>query len=423
MTMAAPKEFSGRMAFAMISAVFVVAAGYGILLPIMPSIIANLADSSADVAGHTGLVLALYLLSLAIFAPIWGRISDRIGRRPVLLIGLAGLGASELILSSPSSLESLYGERFLSGMFAAGIVPVALAVMGETAATEQQRAQRISWISMASVAGFLLGPMFGGSVSHFLDEPMSFAGGSEAKFTFSFLTMAGLSLITAVCVYLFVPDRNDKGRVTPPLAEPVHADKRILMLLLGLSFLGAVGLGVFEVGLTLRGQQALGMTPFRIALVFAECSLGMFLAQALVFSRLMRADAIRWLIGPALVTMAAGTSAIPSASNFAILLVWVGMVAVGAGILLPTLTYWVSRRAADNQGADLGKQTAATNLGQALGSGVGGALFSVSIIPNASFVLATVLLTLGAAIGAGLSRALGRLALPETRPRPPAIVS
>lgn len=423
MTMATPSEFSARMAFAMISAVFVVSAGYGILLPILPSMIAKLADSSADVARHTGLVLALYLLSLSIFAPLWGRISDRIGRRPVLLIGLAGLSVSELILSTPSSLASLYGERFLSGMFAAGIVPVALAVMGETAATEQLRAQRISWISMATVAGFLLGPMFGGSVSHFLDAPLSFAGGSEAKFTLPFLTMAGLSLLTALSVYLFVPYRHNKGRVTPSLAKPVHANKRILVLLLGLSFLGAVGLGVFEVGLTLRGQQALGMTPFRIALVFAECSLAMFLAQALVFSRLLQVDTTRWLIGPAFVIMAAGTLAIPSASNFATLLVWVGLVAVGAGILLPTLTYWISRRAADNQGADLGKQTAATNLGQAVGSGVGGALFSVSFIPSVSFVLTAVLLTLGAVVGASLSRALGQLASPATRPRPPVIMS
>lgn len=121
--------------------------------------------------------------------------------------------------------------------------------------------------------------------------------------------------------------------------------------------------------------------------------------------------------------MATGIAAIPSTSDFALLLVWVGLVAVGAGILLPVMTYWVSRRAADDQGADLGKQTAATNLGQALGTGIGGALFSLSFIPGASFVVTAALLALGAAIGAGLSRALGRSALSARRAVPSATVS
>lgn len=422
MTMATPGEFSRRTAVALISAVFVVAGGYGILLPVLPSTIANLAGSQADTATHTGLVLGLYLLSLAIFAPLWGRISDRVGRRPVLLVGLLGLGASALILSIPSSLTSLYGERFLSGMFAAGIVPVALATMGESAATEAQRAQRISWISMASIAGFLLGPAFGGAVAGFLSVSDSFASGREAVLTVSFIVIAVLSVLAALSVYVFVPAESAKSglkRFSPSSALP----DRVLVLMLGLSFLAAGGLGVFEVGVTLQGQRAFGATPFQTAMVFAECSIAMFLAQAIVFSSLLKADATRWLIAPALLLMASGIAAIPSTGDFALLLVWVGLVAVGAGILLPVITYWVSRRAADNQGADLGKQTAAANLGQALGTGVGGTLFTLSFIPGASFVVTAILLALGAAIGAGLSRALSQSASPETRPRPSAIAS
>ncbi len=412
---------SGRMAFAVISAVFVVAAGYGTLLPILPSVIENLTSSPAEAARHTGAVLGLYLLALAIFAPLWGRISDHIGRRPVLLIGLAGVGASALIQSMSSGLTSLYVERFLSGMFAAGIVPVALATMGESAATEQQRAQRISWISMVSIAGFFLGPVFGGAVAGFLSESGSLASGREAAFTVSFIVIAVLSVLATLSVFVFVPAAMTKGastRGSPSSAFPDHM--RVLML--GLSFLAAGGLGIFEVGVTLQGQQALGATPFQIAMVFAECSLVMFLAQVIVFSSLFQADATRCLIAPALLLMAIGIAAIPSTTDFSLLFVWVGLIAVGSGILLPVLTYWVSRRAADNQGADLGKQIAATNLGQALGTGLGGTLFTFSFIPGASFLVTAILLALGAALGAGLSRALGRFALSARHATPSTVV-
>lgn len=413
MTRSTPESFSGRMAFAVILAVFVVAAGYGTLLPILPSTIGELTSSSTDAARHTGILLGLYLLSLAIFAPLWGRISDRIGRRPVLLVGLLGLGANALILSMGPTLASFYMERFLSGMFAAGIVPVALATMSETAATEQQRARRISWVSMASVSGFLLGPMFGGTVAGFLE-----AQGAALKV--SLLAVVGLSATAALAVYISVRPSEDNKIPSGSPRNPSGLNGTFALLLL-LSFIAAGGLGVFEVGLTLQAQQALGMTPFQLALAFSECSLAMFLAQAIVFSPIWKADVSPWLIVPTLLLMAAGIAAIPWTRNLALLFVWVGFVAVGAGILLPVLTYWVSRRAEENQGSDIGKQTAATNLGQALGTGVGGALFGVSFMPGASFMATAALLVIGAVVGIALSHTLNRFVSTASRTSPSVI--
>lgn len=401
---AAAGKIPHPMMFALLAAVFSVSAGYGVMLPILPQLIGEVAGANAAVARHTGLVLGLFMLALAIFAPIWGWFSDRHGRRPALLLGLTGMGTSALIFAAPSGVLSIYLERFISGTFAASVLPVAFAVMGDFAATEHQRALRISWLSMAAVAGFLLGPMLGGSVALFLPFPRSLVLGNA--YVTPLLLMAVLAFLAALAIRLFVPLHRRGGQVDRPTSEAESGKGCMLLPLLALSFLAAGGLGAFEVGLTLRGQQTLAMTPARIAAIFAECSLVMFLAQAAVFTSPLKPATTRWFIAPALLSMATGIFMIPTTGDFALLLAWVGMIAAGAGVLLPILTYWVSFYAGETQGADLGKQTSAANLGQALGSTAGGALFGVSVVPGGFFSLTALLLLLGAAVGLGVSRGL-----------------
>ena len=84
----------------------------------------------------------------------------------------------------------------------------------------------------------------------------------------------------------------------------------------------------------------------------------------------------------------------------------IGAVAASAGILSPILTYWISIKAGKAQGAELGKQTAASSLGAAVGSAAGGLLFDVAPLPHASFVLVTVLTVLGVLLSLGLPNVL-----------------
>ena len=98
---------------------------------------------------------------------MWGRRSDRRGPRGVLLVGLLGFGVTMLVFSFVESLAAVYAERFLSGMFAAAVTPVAAAAIGNFTAIEQGRARRLAFVSMAGIAGFLLGPMLGVFVTRF----------------------------------------------------------------------------------------------------------------------------------------------------------------------------------------------------------------------------------------------------------------
>lgn len=163
---------------------------------------------------------------------------------------------------------------------------------------------------------------------------------------------------------------------------------------------------MFEVGLALRGRQELGLSPYQIALMFTECSLVMFVMQAIVFSPWFKPDATRWLIAPALAVLAAGLFLVPQASDFRLMLIVIGAVAASAGILSPILTYWISAKAGNAQGWQLGKQTAAASLGVTLGSVAGGFLFNVAALPGASFVLTAGLIVLGFLLSLGLPHLL-----------------
>ncbi len=134
------------MAVLMLS-VFTVSLGYGVILPLLPYMIERLLGASGDsaqVSRSTGLLTALYTLALFLFAPAWGHLSGRYGRRRILLIGLIGFSATMLTFAFIESLAAVYAERFLSGMFAAAVTPVALAAM----TTEEARGRRLTFVSL-----------------------------------------------------------------------------------------------------------------------------------------------------------------------------------------------------------------------------------------------------------------------------------
>ena len=393
---------------ALMLAVFTVSVGFGVALPLLPYLIERLLGAqteAAQVSRHTGLLTAVYTLSLFLFAPMWGGLSDRRGPRGVLLVGLLGCGVTMLVFSFVESLAAVYAERFLSGMFAAAVTPVAAAAIGNFTTTEEGRARRLSFVSMAGIAGFLLGPMLGVFVTRFAADFFTLAmpAGSIA------IPLAGtamLAFLVASAVAIAVPSGKGDDRSQNTTGASVERLAWLLPKLLMLTFIVSAGVGAFEVGLALRGKQELGLTAYQIALMFTECSLVMFVMQAIVFSPWLKPDTTRWFIAPALAALAAGLFLVPRASDFTSMLMVIGAVAASAGILSPILTYWISAKAGSAQGWELGKQTAAASLGVTLGSAAGGLLFNVAALPGASFVLTAGLAVLGFLLSLGLPHLL-----------------
>jgi MFS family permease len=389
-------------------AVFTVSVGYGVVLPLLPNLIERLPGAVAGIAQvsrHTGLLTGVYTLALFLFAPIWGRTSDWLGRRNVLLVGLFGFGITMVVFSSVESLAAVYTERFLSGLFAAAVTPVAAAAIGDLNTTDQVRAHRLAFVSMAGIAGFLVGPMLSVLVSRLAVKFLT-APPPTGSFNISLVAIAFLAIFVAVAVAFAVPPGRGPERLKKVSVATAAKNTWIVPKLLILTFIVSAGIGVFEVGLALRGKQDLRLTSTQIALMFSECSLVMFVVQAIIFSPGLRPGVTRWFISPALAALAASLFFVPWASNFALMLAVVGVVAASAGVLSPMLTYWISSKAGSAQGWELGKQTSAASLGVTIGSAAGGLLFDIAVLPGASFILAALLAALGCLLSIGLPRLL-----------------
>lgn len=141
--------------------VFIVSAGYGALLPVLPGWLASLmpGGSAAEVGRHVGFLSGVYAAGVLLGAPLWGAVSDRVGRGRILIIGLVGYVASLLLLLVPAmaGLWGLYALRGTTGFFVAAVVPVVAALVAQHT-PEKQRARRFAWLGAMSLLGFLFGP-------------------------------------------------------------------------------------------------------------------------------------------------------------------------------------------------------------------------------------------------------------------------
>jgi len=380
--MTANREYGTYLALPL-AAVFVVSLGYGVVLPVLPFVLTDALGEGerALVAWHTGMLTGVYMLALFLFAPVWGRISDHAGRRSVILLGLAGLSGAMMWFAVARGLVFVYGARVFAGVFAAAVLPAVFAWVSDTGAP-RMRAQAFAWLSAASALGFLFGPALSGWLAS------AGIAGQDAAPALPFYAVALLSGAVWLAAYRFFPESISRHIGNEP--EPGAPS---LIWLLALSLLVMLGLGGYEVSLALQGQQVLNLQPREIGWMFAECSLVMILVQVFVLAPLLQ-RAGSSLLAPAFLAMAIGVALLPYVTSYPAMLIGVGLVAAAAGILIPALVYLVSLAAGSAPGAAIGRQTAAANLGQAVGSVAAGWLFAVHI--EMSFWVIAALLGLGA---------------------------
>lgn len=362
--------------FWLMTSVFVVALGYGVALPVLPSFLERLLGDSqpGSVSSHVGVMTGTYAFSMFLFATWWGRLSDRVGRRPVILAGLGGFVAMLAAFGLSPNLVFAYASRILGGLFAASILPVSAAYIADMGSPEL-RARRFAWMGAAGLLGFLAGPMLGG----WLSDPgtpgaSSFATDADVPlFAIPFIAASALGAAVWVLDYLQIPRHaRHPAASAPATALTDRYDSKTVNALLLLTLLISFGLGSFEVGIVLHGREMLGFGPERLGRLFVACMLVMAATQGLVFPLLIRHWPARVIAPASFATAAAGLLALPSTSAFGWLVAAIGLVAAGSGLLAPVLSYRTSLAAGPAQGAALGKLAAATSLGQAIGSVLAG---------------------------------------------------
>ena len=385
----------------LLAAVFVVAVAYGVQLPLLPSLLERQLDSRAAVSWHTGALAGTYTFALFLFAPAWGHFADRWQRRGVILIGLGGFAIALAVFAFINHLAALYAGRFLSGAFSAAIVPASQALIADVSLDETWRARRFAWLNTAGIAGFLVGPAIGGALGNMWKSAMPPSGAP-------FLAIAAAAAAIALVAWRLLPATTSDRRVRPDTAEH-SGNRRQLRLLLIAALLLAVGLGTFEVGLALIGQQELQLSPAEIGAMFTECMVVMAAAQILVFNPWFPPRATRWLLAPAFGLLAAGLLLLSVATGGAQLYWAVAAIAAAGGVLSPVIGLWVSLTAGKAQASELGWQTSASSIGQTIGSAMAGLLYGRAWLGDGAFLLAAAGAVAGTAMSLSLAFSLTRL--------------
>ena len=361
--------------------VFIVSAGYGALLPVLPGWLASLMPgvSASEVGRHVGFLSGVYAAGVLLGAPLWGIISDRVGRGRILIIGLVGYVSSSLLLLTPSmaggsGIGGLYALRGTTGFFVAAVVPVVAALVAEHT-HEDKRARRFAWLGAMSLLGFLLGPALSAVANEVgpwvTDAAVSSALSARVVLVLSALLggvmMVGLAASLPAALVGQVPAEAEAASPLP--GHPV--------VLLWLSATVMFVLAGFELGIVLQGQQA-GQSSRQAAIMLAQCSLVMLGVNALLFiTSLLEKIPARILIGAGLLLAVAGLAVLTLHRSDAWMYLGVSLTAAGTGLVLPVIAYLAAGSSPQRLGVVMGGLTAAAGLGQTLGSAAGGWLFGV----------------------------------------------
>jgi MFS family permease len=343
--------------------------------------------------------MGVFMFALFVFAPLWGHVSDRIGRRPVILAGLVGYMLSLALLGLVQSLWLAYLMRTLSGMFISAVLPVAQAYVSETSA-ENTRGRRLAWTSAASLSGSVVGPALSGGIYEAGKAIWGLDMMDGGMLVLPLYVSALLGLPVLFGVIRRLPAETSIFR-PHDRADPALRIRsgRTLIALLALNLIVMFGHGGFEVGITLQGRQVFGHDPYQIGLMFAMCSVVMILVQTAAYSwpGLSRRFHGTSIAVPSLAAMSLGFVFLPGVDDGHLMLLLVSLIAGGVGMWSAASTIFLARDTRRNLGMALGLQTAAASVGQALGSVTGGWLYGMLTV--SSFLVMAGLMLTGALIG------------------------
>ncbi|HEY9078176.1 MAG TPA: MFS transporter [Anaerolineaceae bacterium] len=370
--------------------IMVVNIGFGIILPILPYYAQNLGAS----ASMLGLLSASYATLQFIFAPIWGRISDRIGRRPVLLVGLSGFAISFLVFGFASRLWMLFLARVISGILSSATLPTALAYIADTTPPEN-RARGMGLMGAASGLGMILGPAVGGFLS-------------AIHIQIPFFASAGITILIFAFALIYLPESLLKTHRTAEYSASsiqINPFQRLMSGLQGkmaffmiIATLTSLGMAQVEAIGALYAKARFGAGPMQMGLLFILVGgLGVF-SQFVIVGPLIKKIGEQRSIQISL--LGVGTSFLLCGLAETYLLGILGVLILGTTIALlrPALNTLVSRSAGPSrQGAALGTVSSFYSLGMMFGPVTGGLIFDWLGISSPFFFSAIIHLAVFAA--------------------------
>ncbi len=340
---------------------FCVMTGFGIIIPALPYLTTDVMHGDARTVG---LLLASYSVMNVICAPFWGRLSDRIGRKPVLLTGILGLAVSFVVFGLAQDVVTLFASRLIGGAFGAAALPTAMAYAGDIT-TKEARAKALGLLGAGLGLGMVVGPAIGGVAGHWgLSVP--------------FFAAAVLSLLTAGFVAVALPKGAPVLDDRAGVMQALKLTGKALWPFYLLTFIQMLAFTSMEATFVLYAKDQFRLTVMQIGL--------MFMAMGLVSAGFQGGGVARLInrFGEAAVTRAGtvvlglGFLLTPVARNPYELLGVFCFFGIGSALLRTSLSTGVSRGAAAGQGMAMGLMQSCDSLARVFGPALGGMLYYVS---------------------------------------------
>jgi len=372
--------------------------GLGITMPVLPFYVERLALAEGatrqSVVIHVGLLTGVYALGQLIFAPVWGRWSDRIGRRPLILIGIAGYVVAQVLFGLATSLWLLYAARILGGILSSATLPVSAAYVADLT-NDKERGRGMAWLGTAVSLGVVVGPALGGMLSRRdLHLNLRFGHLMVDSFSIPFFAAALLGALTLCAAIRWLPESLASLEVRAANEER-RTDWRTLVKrlrpLLALALAGQFALTIFEATFALYAQAKFNYGPVEVGYIFVVCGLVMTVFQAGAVGFLAGRISEIYQIGAGFALMGTGIALLATARTPFFVFAFVALLALGMAFIAPNLAALISKRGGEQRaGASLGILNAANSLGQAGGPLLGGVLFLWQV--NAPYLLSGALL-------------------------------
>jgi MFS family permease len=349
--------------------VFISLIGFGVVVPLLPFY----AEAFNAPAWQITLMFATFSLGQFLGEPFWGRMSDRLGRRPVLLFTITISALGYVALAYAPDIWTAIATRLLAGFFAGNISTIQGYVADIT--PPEKRAGRLGLIGAAFGMGFVVGPSLGGLMAH----PELGAAGFRPPL----MIAAGLCVIAAIGLFLFVgesqsahhraqPRRGQFAALGDAMAHPV------LRRLLATTLTAFVAFSAMQATFGLWGQARFGWGPKEVGLIFAASGVLVALSQGLLAGAAARrfGEVATLTSGLALTSVSLFVQAFSPWEWPAVAAMM--LTGLGFSICQPSTTSLISRAAkSEHQGAMLGVNAAAGALARITGPIAGGFLFGI----------------------------------------------
>jgi multidrug resistance protein len=361
--------------------VFIDILGFGIVIPVLPLY----AEHFGATTWQIGWLVGVFSLAQFFFAPIWGKISDRIGRKPVLMIGVIGTIAGYIMMGLAGSVLMLFVARLIDGIAGANI-GTAQAYLADISSPET-RARAMGLLGAAFGLGFVFGPALGGwaGVKYGFAAPMFIA--------------AGLAAVNFVFILLFLPESRAtaaqaRERIFPHLWKNV--DTRAYLSSLLCYFLVIVGFSMMTTVFALYLHHRFSLDALHTGYILAGIGVLGVIIQGGLIGRLVKRFGEPPLTLTGALFMSAGLAGLAFAGSVPAMLMASAAVGIGNSLLMPTLTALASRSASANwQGRALGVVQSGGSLARWAGPVAAGVLLGASTGGGTSYAFLPLIFSAG----------------------------